>query len=256
MILFKYIYGPVPSWRLGSSLGIDLLSREEKICNFDCTYCQLGRNSFYTTDRKKLTAVNEVVEELKTLPKVQIDFMTFSGRGEPALAGNLGEAIKTVKKYWSEPVAVLTNSSLMYDKKVRAELCSADFVVCKLDACSQQMLEKINRPDPKIKFDKIINGIKQFKAEFRGRLALQMMFLEENKNHVEELVLLAEEIQPHEVQINTPLRPCAAKPLSEDEILEIKKQFKNVYVVSVYEAGHKKVSSISPKDTLRRRGKI
>lgn len=94
---FKYIYGPVPSWRLGSSLGIDLLSRDEKICSFDCTYCQLGRNTNRQTARGTYVSVGEAVREIESLPDINIDYLTFSGRGEPTLASNLGDAITALK---------------------------------------------------------------------------------------------------------------------------------------------------------------
>ncbi len=132
---YRIIYGPVPSWRLGASLGIDLLSREEKICSFDCVYCQLGRTDLLTTDRGLYVATKEVLEEIAALPpEVRIDTLTFSGRGEPTLAANLGDAIEAVKRLRREPVAVLTNSSLIGRRDVRSELEQADILVAKLDA--------------------------------------------------------------------------------------------------------------------------
>ncbi len=253
---YKYIYGPVPSWRLGSSLGIDLLSQKEKICNFDCIYCQLSRTKKYTESRKEYVSANKVIEEIKSLPPVKIDYFTFSGRGEPTLAKNLGESIEAVKKIRKEPVAVLTNSSLMTKKDVRGELLLADFVVAKLDACSQDSLDVMNNPEKNIKFENILDGIKEFRKEYKGKLGLQIMFLKENRDKAKELAKLSKEINLDEVQINTPLRACAVNPLSKEEILEIKEYFKGSNVVSVYDTEHIKVSPISTDDTLRRRGKI
>jgi len=118
---YKYIYGPVPSWRLGSSLGIDPLSAKDKICSFDCIYCQIGKTTIHTKKRKVFVSAEQLIEELKSLPPVDIDYITFSGRGEPTLAKNLGEMIAEVKKIRKEPVAVLTNASLLYDKEVRED---------------------------------------------------------------------------------------------------------------------------------------
>jgi len=258
---FKYIYGPVSSWRLGSSLGIDLLSQEEKICNFDCVYCQLGRIKKYTLERKVYVSVREVIDELGELPDTNIDYITFSGRGEPALAANLGKVIETVKSIRKEPVAVLTNSSLMGLDEVRNELVLADFVIAKMDACSPGSLQEINRPAEGIEFNGILEGIKAFRKNYSGKLALQMMFLNNNKNEIKKFIYLANYIKPDEIQVNTPLRPCPVWPLAKEDILKIKDCFiatcKVDSVVSVYDEREiKRVPSLSDEDTLRRRGKV
>ncbi len=253
---FRYIYGPVPSWRLGSSLGIDLLSQDKKLCTFDCTYCQIGRTLDYTKGRKVYVPTEEVVKEIESLPEVWIDYITFSGRGEPTLAENFGDAIKAVKEVRKEKIAVLTNSSLIGEERIREELSLADFVCLKLDACDEETLKRINKPQGEIRFEPLLRGIMQFRKEYHGRLALQIMFLEENRRKAGRLADLAREVMPDEVQINTPLRPCGAKPLSESEVIKIKRDFEGLNVVSVYEAGHKEVTPLSSEDTLRRRGKI
>jgi wyosine [tRNA(Phe)-imidazoG37] synthetase (radical SAM superfamily) len=258
---FKYIYGPVPSWRLGSSLGIDLLSQDEKICNFDCVYCQLGKVNDYTVEHKVYVDIEDVLDELNSLPGVGIDYITFSGRGEPSLAGNLGEAIKQVKLVRKEPIAVLTNSSLMDRQSVREELFAADFVVAKMDAFSQISLQEINKPDSSIVFSSILEGIKDFRNNYTGKLALQIMFMDANKKHVLSLIDLANYIKPDEIQINTPLRPCGIAPLTKKEIFQLKEEFQRICrgidIVSVYDDRQgKDIFSISDKDTLRRRGKV
>ena len=258
---FKYIYGPVPSWRLGSSLGIDLLSQAEKICNFDCLYCQLGPIKEYTFERKLYVPIKEVIEELEKLPGTNIDYITFSGRGEPTLAVNLGEAIRAVKLIRKEQIAVLTNSSLMGIDEVRKEIALADFVVAKLDACSSEVLQAINKPAKGVEFGGIVEGIKAFRKGYKGRLALQMMFIDNNKNDVDKLIYLANYIKPDEVQVNTPLRPCGIKALAKEEILTIKNSFiascKGVNLVSAYdERTSKDIVSLSDEDTLKRRGKV
>ena len=252
---FKYIYGPVPSWRLGSSLGVDLLCAQEKYCSFDCIYCQLGKTTVHTARRGLYVSTKKVVEEIRRLPKVKIDYITFSGRGEPTLALNLGKTIKEVKKLRKEAVAVLTNGTLLHMKEVRKALALADFVVVKLDADAQKMLELVNLPTRKIKFSNIIKGIKQFRKEYRGRLALQIMFVKENKETARNIASLAQHIQPDEVQINTPKRASPVKPLPRKTIFAIKRYFREMKVVSVYDAKKKKVKPISAKATLIRRGK-
>ncbi len=253
---FKYIYGPVPSWRLGSSLGIDLLSERDKICTFNCTYCQVGEALFYTTERKVFVPTEKVVEEIRALPEIHIDYITFSGRGEPTLAENLGEAIREVKKVRKEPIAVLTNSSLIGREDVRGELIFADLVACKIDASSDKTFTLINRPDKTIRFESVLDGIKNFRKIYKNKLALQVMFIEKNKLQAQKIAVLAKEINPDEVQINTPLRPSRRGFLSKSEISKIKEYFKDFNVVSVYDAPHIKVEPISTGDTLRRRGKV
>lgn len=253
---FKYIYGPVPSWRLGSSLGIDPISQTEKVCTFDCVYCQLGRTENFTGERKIFIPVTEVIEELDRLPQVQIDYITFSGRGEPTLAGNLGRMIKAIKKIRKEKIAVLTNSSLLNRKDVQEDLLQADFVVAKLDADSQKVFDTVNKSMEGVKFGGILEGIKDFRGIYKGKMALQIMFIDENKKYARNIAQLAKDIDPDEVQINTPLRPCSVKPLSKTELIEIESYFDGLKVVSVYNAEKKKVKPISNEDTLKRRGKI
>lgn len=258
-------------------MGIDLLSCDAKICTFDCIYCQLGKTLTYTNERKLYVPIEAVIKELEILPEIKIDHITFSGRGEPTLAANLGEAIKAVKLIRKEPIAVLTNSTLMDREDVRKELILADFVIAKLDACSQESLKKINNPVPAIEFGDIVDGIKQFRKEYNGKLALQVMFIEENKDKFAQLAYLVNYIKPDEVQINTPLRPCNIKPLPKEEILKIKEIFtsackptpcaqgvgkgefrhKEINVISVYdERVLKDVLPVSDEDTLKRRGKV
>lgn len=190
-----------------------------------------------------------------------IDYITFSGRGDPLLAMNLGEAIRAVKQVRKERVAVLTNGSLIGDEDDRRDLSYADLVVVKLDACSRALLRRINRPAPGIGFDDIVSGIKKFRKDYKGRLALQMMFINDNKAHLAEYADLARSIGPDEIQINTPLRPSRVKPLSSDDIRIIKDNFLKACtgsdIVSVYDAREQiAVKSFSDEDTLRRRGKI
>ena len=252
---FRYIYGPVPSWRLGSSLGIDLLSQKEKVCSFDCIYCQIGRTKSYTIKRKLYVPTKEVVSEIKALPRVHIDYITFSGRGEPTLATNLGMTIKAIKRLRKEPIAVLTNSSLLYRQDVRQELALADLVVLKLDAGSQKSLRLINHPAKKIKFSAILKGIKRFRKVYRGKLALQLMFMPQNKDQAKNIAKLARQIQANEIQLNTPLRPSLVRPLSRKAISVIKGYFRGMNVISLYDVKPKLVRPISTKDTMIRRGK-
>ncbi|RKY37297.1 MAG: radical SAM protein [Candidatus Omnitrophota bacterium] len=254
---FKYIYGPVPSWRLGRSLGIDLLSSQSKICNFDCVYCQLGRYKPCAYKRQVYVPTEEIIRELNLISSnTRIDYITFSGTGEATLAGNLAQTILAVKDFRKEPVAVLTNAGLINSAEIISDLCLADFVIAKLDACSQNAMVEINHPAEQVKFRDILHGLKKFRSIYKGKMALQIMFLPQNKANAAKIAELAKDIEPDEIQINTPLRPCACSPLSETEIKEIKKIFTGLNVISVYEKPVTPVQPISGPDTLKRRGKI
>lgn len=250
----QYIYGPVSSWRLGTSLGIDLLSQAEKICTFDCVYCQIGRAPAVYTDRRVYVPTQEIIRELKELPELKIDYITLAGRGEPCLAGNLGEMIVAVKALMSTPVAVLTNATLLNREDVIQELGMADVVVAKLDAWSQGSIGLINNPAAGVLFDGIYQGIRQFRQKYHGKLSLQMMFMPENKESAKKMADIAFEIKPDEVQINTPLRPCGVSPLSREEILKIQGCFQGLKTISAYDMESHYDEPLSMDDTVKRRG--
>ncbi|MBW2984001.1 radical SAM protein [Candidatus Woesearchaeota archaeon] len=252
----KSVYGPVPSWRLGISLGIDGVCRSRKTCSFDCSYCQLGKTLNKTAKRTALVSEKKVKRELKKeIKKAKADVVTISGTGEPTLNKNLGKIIDSIREVTDLPIAILTNSSLIYRKDVQKDLKKLDIVVAKLDAPNEKLFRKINKPAKGITFKKVLKGLKEFRKGFKGKLALQMMFIGKNKNYAAELAKLAREIKPDEVQINTPLRPCAEKPLSRKELKKIKSKFKGLNVVSVYEAKRPKVKILSIHDTMIRRGR-
>jgi wyosine [tRNA(Phe)-imidazoG37] synthetase (radical SAM superfamily) len=251
----QYIYGPVFSWRLGVSLGLDLLSAQKKICNFDCIYCQLGKTRKYSTERKVYVPTELIIDELINFPRQKIDYITFSGRGEPTLARNLGETIQAVRKLRKEPIAVLTNSTLLSEKIVRDELGMADFIIAKLDAFSVASLKEINRPAKGINFRRILESIKIFKSQYAGRLGLQIMFIAQNSKNTHDFLRLCREIQPDEIEINTPLRPSQIRPLIKSKLLLIKQQFSPFKNVCVYECLPQNIIPVDKRQTLLRRSK-
>jgi len=251
------LYGPVSSWRLGRSLGVDLVSTKDKTCSFDCIYCQLGRTVHPLVRRREFEPMSHLAQELETVKSIVVDYVTFSGVAEPTLAGNLGQAIELVKSVLGLPVAVLTNSSLMPREDVRRELSQADVVVAKVDAPTEELFRRINRPRVRSTLDEILQAIRLFREEYRGKLALQMMFVEANRDYAPEMARIAEQLSPDEVQINTPLRPCAVKPLPSEEITAIRQEFAGLKgVVTVYEALRPEVTPLNLKETLRRRPEL
>jgi wyosine [tRNA(Phe)-imidazoG37] synthetase (radical SAM superfamily) len=204
--------------------------------------------------RREFVSLNRLAQELKTVKGIAADYATFSGVGEPTLASNLGEAIELVKSILKLPVAVLTNSSLMARDNVRYELGLADVVVAKVDAPSEELFRKINRPFGKQTLVEILKALQLFRKEYRGKLALQMMFVEANKDFAVDMAEIARRLSPDEVQINTPLRPCAIRPLDIQQIANIRAAFSGVKnTMTAYEAQRPEVTPLSREDTLLRR---
>ncbi len=248
------IYGPVPSWRLGRSLGIDLLPPGGKTCTFDCIYCQLGRTVRPTAERADFVSLDDLARELDLVRGVRADYVTFSGMGEPTLAANLGDAIRLARRTLDLPVAVLTNSSLMTGEDVRRDLASADVVVAKLDAPDERLFQRVNRPLPPFSVNETIEAICVFREAYGGRLALQIMFVEANRNAGRPLAAVAAQLAPDEVQINTPLRPCAVAPLPPEALAAVRQDFQGLpNVHTVYDAARPEVMPFDTSETLRRR---
>jgi wyosine [tRNA(Phe)-imidazoG37] synthetase (radical SAM superfamily) len=248
------IYGPVSSWRLGRSLGIDLLNTRRKVCSFNCMYCQLGETDQFIVEPREFISLEQLTSEIELLNPIKADYATFSGMGEPTLASNLGEAIELARSILDLPIAVLTNSSLMFREDVRRQLAHADTVVAKLDVPNEEVLAMVNRPPPGLHFDRIKDGIRLFRHKYRGKLALQIMFIEANKDYASEIAALARQISPDEVQIDTPLRPSKVKPLPRENIASIREKFNDLRnVITVYEAPKPEISPLDLAETLRRR---
>lgn len=257
---YKYIYGPVASWRLGRSLGIDPISSFQKTCTFDCVYCQAGKTEVFTERREVFVPTEALIHELRSLSPVEVDYITFAGNGEPTLAQNLGEMIRAVRMVRPEKIAVITNSSLIPRRDVVDDLLQADLVEAKLDASTETSFKTVNRPMPEILWEDIVAGLKAFRKVFRGRLVLQVMFVASNKACAPELAKIAREIGPDEIELNTPLRTCAVKPLLLEDFSEITAIFRGICgagirVRSVYEAKREQSHPFCQPSTERRRGK-
>lgn len=217
-LIISSIYGPVESWRFGKSLGVDLLMNPST-CSFNCTYCQLGFIERITTERKIYVQTQKVIEDFKASKWKETEVITFSGSGEPTLALNIGEVIREIKNITSEkiPITILTNGTLFNDEKVRRDVLNADVISVKLDAPDDETLKAINRPANGINLETILSGIKKLKGDIslvdirachgKPLLQIQIMFMPQNKNKIEELAKLLNEIKPDEVALNTPTRP-------------------------------------------------
>jgi wyosine [tRNA(Phe)-imidazoG37] synthetase (radical SAM superfamily) len=227
----KYIFGPVPSRRLGRSLGVDLIPY--KTCTFDCIYCDVGRTTRKTTSRQSYVPPEEIQGELEfslSVLEKKPDYITISGSGEPTLNTNIGEIIRKIKDITSTPVAVLTNSSLLSFSEVRRDLLEADLILPSIDAVTPAFFEYINRPHQSLKIEEIISGLIQFRNQYRGQIWLEVVFcrgINDDKEEIERLKGVIERIQPDRVQLNTPVRPPAeefAYPLTTTQLEEIRKK--------------------------------
>ena len=224
-----HLYGPVPSRRLGFSLGLDIIPF--KTCSLDCIYCQLGRTTKKTVQRRHYFTPSVILHQIqKALDSgKKIDYITFSGSGEPTLNSIIGRLIKDIKKMTSIPVAVLTNSTLISRKNVRKELIDADLVVPSLDAAASEVFITINRPHPSLKLKEIIEGLISFRQESKGSLWLEIMLVKginDSPRHIQKLIKAIYRMKPDKVQLNTVVRPPAeefAQALSLKEMERIKK---------------------------------
>jgi len=228
---FPHLYGPVPSRRLGYSLGVDLLPF--KTCSLSCIYCQLGNSPKKTIRRINPYSEKKILEEIKEFLKTgaRVDFITFSGSGEPTLNKSIGWLIREMKKFTNIPVAVLTNSTLLSRAEVRKELAAVDVVVPSLDAATQRIFKKINRPHPSLRIEKIIEGLVKFRKEFKGQIWLEIMLVKgvnDSPAEIKKLKEAASRINPDKIQLNTVVRPPAektARPLTPEEMNKIKEFF-------------------------------
>jgi len=207
------IFGPVPSRRLGFSLGVDIIPF--KICSLDCIYCQLGRTTNKTLERKEFFSTDSILKELKKILKdksQRIDYITFSGSGEPTLNSKIGSMIVRIKKITPVPVAVLTNGTLLYHPELQEELKEADLVIPSLDAADEKTFEEVNRPHSSLSFDEVISGLITFSQKFKGKIWLEIMLIRginDSPHHIEKLAQIIQEIRLDKVQLNTPVRPPA-----------------------------------------------
>ena len=209
--MYKYLFGPVPSRRLGMSLGVDLVPH--KVCSLNCIYCECGQTTNLTTERKEYVPFDEVIKELEHFMNNNPapDYITFSGSGEPTLNSRIGDVLQYIKSNHPDIlVAVLTNGTLFSDKQVRSELLSADVVLPSLDTASDSTFYKINRPFHSININDYVKGLEEFRKEFKGKIWLEVLIIpgyNDNEPDLELLKKAFEKIMPDSIQLNSLDRP-------------------------------------------------
>jgi wyosine [tRNA(Phe)-imidazoG37] synthetase (radical SAM superfamily) len=228
----KYIYGPVQSRRLGLSLGLSLTPY--KTCSFDCVYCQLGKTINFSVRQQEYIPVKEILDELKSWLQnnpqeaQKLNYISFSGAGEPTLNIKFGELAVEIKRLVSVPIAVITNASLLKIPSVRQALSAVDLIVPSLDAVNPDIFQKIDRPHAGIKVEDVIEGLVSLRKEFRGKIWLEVMLVKginDDLRHIKKLKEVIDRINPDKIQINSPVRTTTepdALPVDKNKLEKIK----------------------------------
>ncbi|MEA2110388.1 MAG: radical SAM protein [Pseudomonadota bacterium] len=229
----KYLFGPVPSRRLGLSLGVDLVPY--KVCSFDCLYCELGRTTTHTRERREYVPTMAVLDELRhyfqEAGDSSCDYVTLSGSGEPTLHNNLADIVLGIKDITSRPLALLTNSSLMDDPAVRRAVQPVDVILPSLDAATPGVFKHLNRPVDQVHIKAIISGLSALREEFKGKIWLEILFcrgINDSDAEVEELTKAFQDLRPDKIQLNTVVRPGAyqeAQSVSLEFLQQVQKRW-------------------------------
>jgi len=237
-----FTYGPVPSRRLGRSIGVSLI--RPKACSYNCVYCQLGRTTQLQVRRESFFPRDIIFKELKhRVSKDNPDYITFAGDGEPTLSKDIGWIIKQCKDTWDIPVAVLTNGSLLFQDDIKSELMSADVVLPSLDAGNSKTFKSINRAHRDIQFENVINGLVDFRSAYKGQMWLEVMLVNDINTSMAELLPMKEGIEnisPDRIYVMLPTRPPAekwVKPPDPAKLLLAQKLFSGSIPISGLEYG-------------------
>ncbi len=208
----KFVYGPIPSRRLGRSLGVSPIPN--KTCNYSCVYCQLGRTNKMTNKREEFFKLEDIIEEAKIyLSKPDVfDVVTIVGEGEPTLYSKLGDLIKELKSLTTKPIAVITNGSLLFDEEVQKDLMEADLVLPSINGYSKEISRIVDRPHGALDFNKVTQGIIDFSHKFKGEIWLEIMLMKDINDSPESILAYKEylkKIKYSRLYLNTPVRPPA-----------------------------------------------
>jgi len=251
----SYIFGPVPSRRLGRSLGIDIVPF--KTCTYDCIYCQLGRTTCKTIERREWVSLDDIINEVKEKLSTRPDYITLSGSGEPTLFSRIGELIDRIRGITDTPIAVLTNGSLLWQDEVRRQVRIADLVIPSLDAADEMRFRYINRPHESISFKKMLNGLIVFRQEFQGPYWLEVFLLAGYTAIEAEVMKLAkcvELIRPDRVQLNTVTRPPAesfAEGVSRESMAILATMFNpHAEVIADFHSIHEEAEFVAGREEI------
>jgi wyosine [tRNA(Phe)-imidazoG37] synthetase (radical SAM superfamily) len=238
----RYTYGPVPSRRLGRSLGVSIIPR--KVCTYSCIYCQLGRTVKPDIQPRSFFPRAEVFGEIeRKVAKTSPECITFAGDGEPTLSADLGWFIERCRKRWSIPVAVITNGCLLHLKEIRDSLLCADIVLPSLDAGDEETFKAVNRPHPAIEFERIIKGLIVFRESYQGLIRLEVMLVRgvnDSEYNLSNIRKLAWAIRPDRIDLAVPTRPPAEPwvlPPEPETLIRARKIFRSAEFLDRPEEG-------------------
>ena len=225
----SYLFGPVASRRMGLSLGLDIIPRFT--CTYSCVYCEVGHMKHQTLRRRVYAPVADVLAEIRQalVQFPDLDYITFSGSGEPTLHASIGQMIYEIKQMTTVPVAVITNGSLLFQPQVRQDLLEADLIMPSLDAVTQEVFERVNQATMKV--SRVIQGLREFRQEYQGQLWLEILFVQginDTDAEIENLAEVLPTLGADRVQLNTVIRPPAeslAEPVTRQRLEEIQRRF-------------------------------
>ena len=249
--MYKHVFGPVPSRRLGISLGVDLVT--PKICNMNCVFCECGATKKLTLKRERFKNPEEIKEEIgKVLENITPDYITFSGSGEPTLSKDIGEIISWIKKHTNVKVCVITNGLLLNDGKVIEEIKEADLIIPTLNSIDNMIFKKINRPSAEVDVSQLMGGLRNLSEKYLGNIFIETFIIEglnDSDEHTEKMAKFLKNLKFTKLQLNSLDRAGTekwVKPASEKTLKNIKKKYEelgitNVEIVSKMKAVEKKL---------------
>ncbi|MBI4739859.1 radical SAM protein, partial [Candidatus Woesearchaeota archaeon] len=235
---YRYLFGPVPSRRLGISLGVDVMPH--KTCSLDCVYCECGKTTHLTLKQQAYVEPEDIKKELDAFlsSDPQLDHITFSGSGEPTLHSGIGEIIHFLKSAHARyPVALLTNGTLFYDQRVRAQVLEADVIVASLDAATDEMFQRVNRPHSRLDLARMISGLVDLRNEYSKQLWLEIFIvpgMNDASAEIAEIQKVVKIIQPDKIHLNSLDRPGAenwVRPLDKEKLIEIQQAIEHADIV-------------------------
>ncbi|MGC8571042.1 MAG: radical SAM protein [Caldivirga sp.] len=260
-LVFHYVFGPVPSRRLGRSMGVNVVPL--KYCNFNCIYCQLGRTRYLINDLRMFSPPEDIIREMEAAVKSRdYDYLTFIGDGEPTLYAGLGELVKWAKENQDKPLAILTNGAKLTDERVRDWLSNLDVVKVSTDAGNERAFRLINRPHREVTFERFIEGIEKFREVFHGQIWSEVMLVRGVNDNEDEARRIGEALRrykPDRVYVMIPTRPPAeswVKPPESNALITFAKNLSRyvnsdkVFIIDYVESGEFHIDKSDPLNSL------
>jgi wyosine [tRNA(Phe)-imidazoG37] synthetase (radical SAM superfamily) len=219
----------VKSSESGSSLGVDPICRGPKVCNFNCTYCRLGKGGMMVSQRSKFVAEEDLANDfMEHISVSEVDHITFRGTGEPLLAENLGDIVGALRKLTNKKMSVITNCTLLNEDDALAEILKFDIIIAKIDAATEATFQKVNRPCGAIHLDDVISGAKRARETFKGAFHVKTTLVGQNIGEVNEIASTIRDLDPKIVYIDRPTMANTGRALTKKDHEAIEKAFRGM----------------------------